>query len=510
MSINRIIQEIENKLQNTDLSASVEERGVVVGFQDGVARVSGLRNVASMELVKIKTKNSETGEVSGFVLNLEEDVAGVVLLGSAVQVAEGDEVFRTKELLSLPVGEEFLGRVINPIGEIIDDFPNKKIPKNKRNIEMLAPGVMQREPVNQPLQTGIKAIDGMIPVGKGQRELIIGDRQTGKTTIAIDTIINQKGKNVKCVYVAVGQKESKIAQIVEILKAKGALDYTVVVLAGISQGPAFAYLAPYAGVSVAEYFMNKGEDVLIVYDDLSKQAVAYRELSLILKRSPGREAYPGDVFYLHSRLLERSCRRNKEAGGGSITALPIIETQAGDISAYIPTNVISITDGQIFLDSNLFNKGIRPAIDVGYSVSRVGGTAQTSSMKKNAGKVKLSLAQYRELEAFSQFDGDLDAETKSIINHGKKSVELLKQKNGETLTVGEQVISYFALNEKFFTNVEMKDVLSTEKEIHQYLKTNNEATYNEINNGKWSDDLANSVKESLLNFAQMKGIEFKK
>jgi F-type H+/Na+-transporting ATPase subunit alpha len=521
MTITRIINEIENKIQNTDLSVNVEERGVVVAFQDGVARVSGLRKVQSMELVRIQKNNSNSnaslgeagqrpeGAVLGFVLNLEEDVAGIVLLGSGVQVAEGDEVFRTKELLSLPVGEEFLGRVINPVGEIIDDNPNKKTPKQKRNIEFLAPGVMEREPVNQPLQTGIKAIDGMIPIGKGQRELIIGDRQTGKTTVALDTIINQKGKNVVCVYVAIGQKESKIAQVVESLKAKGAMDYTIVVLAGISQGPAFTYLAPYAGVAVAEYFMDKGQDVLIVYDDLSKQAVAYRELSLILKRSPGREAYPGDVFYIHSRLLERACRRNTAAGGGSITALPIIETQAGDVSAYIPTNVISITDGQIFLDSNLFNKGIRPAIDVGLSVSRVGGSAQTSAIKKNAGKVKLSLAQYRELEAFSQFDGDLDADTKAIINHGKKSVELLKQRNGETLSVGEQTISYFALNEKFFNDVDIKNVQTTEKELHQYVKTNSEETFTQINNGKWSDDLANSLKETIKAFAQMKGVEFK-
>lgn len=505
MTINRIISEIENKINNLDLSVSVEERGVVVAFQDGVAKVSGLKNVMSMEVVTIGEK-----KIKGFVLNLEEDVAGVVLLGSGVQVAEGEEVFRTKELLSLPVGEEFLGRVINPIGEIIDDFGKNVIPKNKRNIEVLAPGVMQREPVNQPLQTGIKAIDGMIPVGKGQRELIIGDRQTGKTTIAIDTIINQKGKNVICIYVAVGQKESKIAQVVENLKARGAMDYTVVVLAGISQGPAFSYLAPYAGVSVAEYFMDKGQDVLIVYDDLSKHAVSYRELSLILKRSPGREAYPGDVFYLHSRLLERACRRNVEAGGGSITALPIIETQGGDVSAYIPTNVISITDGQIFLDSNLFYKGIRPAVDVGLSVSRVGGSAQTGAMKKNAGKVKLSLAQFRELESFSQFDSDLDQETKNIINHGKKSVELLKQKNGETLSVAEQAISFFALNENLFKNVDLKNVDSTEKSLHEFVKTNSSELFETINNGKWSDDVANSLREQIKTFAQMKGVEFKK
>jgi F-type H+-transporting ATPase subunit alpha len=507
MTITRIINEIENKINNLDLKAEVEERGVVVAFQDGVAKVSGLRGVMSMELVTIK---SGSQNVRGFVLNLEEDVAGVVLLGSGVQVSEGDEVFRTKELLSLPVGEEFLGRVVNPIGEIVDDFPNKQTPKQKRNIEVLAPGVMQREPVNQPLQTGIKAIDGMIPVGKGQRELIIGDRQTGKTTVAIDTIINQKGKNVVCIYVAIGQKESKVAQVVESLKEKGALGYTIVVLAGISQGPAFAYLAPYAGVSVGEYFMNKGQDVLIVYDDLSKHAVAYRELSLILKRSPGREAYPGDVFYIHSRLLERACRRNAEAGGGSITALPIIETQAGDVSAYIPTNVISITDGQIFLDSNLFNKGIRPAIDVGLSVSRVGGSAQTSAVKKNAGKVKLSLAQFRELESFSQFDSDLDPETKAIIEHGKKSVELLKQKNGETLSVAEQTISYFALNEKFFKNVDMKKVAETEKELHKYISTNASELFNTINSGKWSDEIAGNLKIQIGNFAEMKAIEFKK
>jgi F-type H+-transporting ATPase subunit alpha len=348
-------------------------------------------------------------KVKGLVLNLEEDTVGVVVFDTFANISQGDEVYRSKELLSINVSESILGRVVSPLGEPVDGLG--QIEKGKSYpVERIAPGVMEREPVNQPLQTGVKAIDGMIPVGRGQRELIIGDRQTGKTTIAIDTIINQKGSGIICIYVAIAQKESKIAQVVETLKENGAMDYTCVVLSGVSQGPALSYLSPYTGTAIAEYFMDMGKDVLVIYDDLSKHAVSYRELSLLLKRSPGREAYPGDVFYLHSRLLERSCRRNAESGGGSITSLPIIETQAGDISAYVPTNVISITDGQIFLDSNLFYKGIRPAVDVGLSVSRVGGSAQTSAIKKNASKIKLSLAQYRELESFSQFDSDLDAD----------------------------------------------------------------------------------------------------
>lgn len=498
MSIQRVIDAIEQKVQNLELTPESKERGVVLSMQDGIAKVSGLGEVMSSEMVLLGKEKTK-----GLVLNLEEDGVGVVVFDQMADVKEGTEVFRTKELLSINVSESILGRVVNPLGDVVDGGP--ALPKGKMYpVERIAPGVMERQRVNVPLQTGIKAIDGMIPVGRGQRELIIGDRQTGKTTIALDTIINQKGKDVICVYVAIAQKESKIAQVVEILREKGAMDYTVVVLAGVSEGPAYSYLAPYTGSAIAEYFMDQGKDVLIVHDDLTKHAIAYRELSLLLKRSPGREAYPGDVFYLHSRLLERACRRSEAAGGGSVTALPIIETQAGDISAYVPTNVISITDGQIFLDSNLFYKGIRPAVDVGLSVSRVGGDAQTSAVKKNASRIKLSLAQFRELESFSQFDSDLDEDTKKTIEHGKRSIELLKQKDGMPLTVGEQTISFFALNDGFFKDVQINEVSKLEKELQDYVKTSNPELYSTINGGKWSDELANSLKTELANFKASK------
>jgi F-type H+-transporting ATPase subunit alpha len=363
---------------------------------------------------------------------------------------------------------------------------------------------MDREPVNQPMQTGVKSIDAMIPIGRGQRELIIGDRQTGKTTIAIDTIINQKDSGVICVYVAIGQKESKIAQIVNKLRDSGAMEYTVVILAGASHGAALSYLAPYAGTAVAEYFMNKRKDVLVVYDDLSKHAVAYREMSLLLKRPPGREAYPGDVFYLHSRLLERACRRNVKAGGGSITALPIIETQAGDVSAYIPTNVISITDGQIFLDANLFYKGMRPAIDVGLSVSRVGSSAQIKSMKKNAGKMKLAMAQYRELESFAQFDSDLDADTKRTIERGKRTAEMLKQVNGNPLRTGLQVASVYSVNNGLLDHVPVAEVVAWEKAMHAHLESNEKELLISIEKD-WSDDIEKKLKDTLTSFGKQYG-----
>jgi F-type H+/Na+-transporting ATPase subunit alpha len=426
MSVEKIIKDLEKKIATISTEIEVNEVGNVVSVSDGIARVSGLLSCASMEEITFASG------AKGLALNLESDMVGVVIVSGADHVCEGEEVKRTGRVLAIPVGEALLGRVVDPLmnpvdGEKLTGFTSTEL------VEKIAPGVMDREPVNVPMQTGVKAIDAMIPVGRGQRELIIGDRQTGKTTIAIDTIMNQKGTGVICVYVAIGQKESKIAQIVEKLRAAGAMEYTVVVLAGASHSAALSYLAPYAGCAVAEYFMNQKKDVLVVYDDLSKHAIAYREMSLLLKRPPGREAYPGDVFYLHSRLLERACRRNEAAGGGSITALPIIETQAGDISAYIPTNVISITDGQIFLDANLFYKGMRPAIDVGTSVSRVGSSAQIKAMKKNAGTMKLAMAQYRELESFSQFDSDLDADTKRTIERGKRTAEMLKQANGSPL-----------------------------------------------------------------------------
>ena len=493
-NLQSLIQSIEQSIHSLDTTVQISDVGTVVSVADGIAQVSGLASVQAMEMLTFST-----GDV-GIALNLNKDTVGVVLFGSGSRVIEGVEVRRTQKILEVPVGEAFLGRVVDPLMRPLDEKGSIKA-SAQYSVEKIAPGVMTREPVNQPLQTGIKAIDAMIPIGRGQRELIIGDRQSGKTTIAIDTIINQKGQNTICVYVAIGQKESKIAQIVEKLRAAGAMEYTCVVLAGVSQGSVYSYVAPYAGTALAEYFMDQGKDVLVVYDDLSKHAVAYRELSLLLKRPPGREAYPGDVFYLHSRLLERACRRNKENGGGSITALPIIETQAGDISAYVPTNVISITDGQIFLDSNLFYKGIRPAIDVGLSVSRVGSSAQTSSMKKNAGKLKLTLAQYRDLESFSQFDSDLDPETKKMINLGKRAVELLKQDQNAPLRVALQVASIFALNSGVLDTVDPKLVPAWENRFHAFLQVEEAALLDAIEKG-WNDEVITSLKAALERFAK--------
>jgi F-type H+/Na+-transporting ATPase subunit alpha len=493
-NIQGLIQEIENSIATLDTSITVSDVGTVVSVADGIAQVAGLTSVQSMEMVSFGSGDT------GLALNLTKDTVGVVVFGSGLGITEGMEVKRTNTILQVPVGDAFLGRVVDPLMRPIDEKGVIQA-SAKYGVEKIAPGVMTREPVNQPLQTGIKAIDAMIPIGRGQRELIIGDRQSGKTTIAIDTIINQKGQNTVCIYVAIGQKESKIAQIVEKLRAAGAMDYTCVVLAGVSQGAVYSYVAPYAGTALAEYFMDQGKDVLVVYDDLSKHAVAYRELSLLLKRPPGREAYPGDVFYLHSRLLERSCRRNAENGGGSITALPIIETQAGDISAYVPTNVISITDGQIFLDSNLFYKGIRPAIDVGLSVSRVGSSAQASAMKKNAGKLKLTLAQYRDLESFSQFDSDLDPETKKMINLGKRAVELLKQDQNAPLRVGLQVASMFALNNGILESIDPKSVQTWEKNCHTFLLEQENALLESIEKG-WNDEIIANLKSALARFAQ--------
>lgn len=492
MSLQTIIKDLEHKIATLDSQGQSFEIGTVVSVSDGIARVAGLTHVESMEELVFKTG------ARGLALNLEKDSVGVVLLTGVDGVKEGDEVTRTKEVLSIPVGEALLGRVVSPLVEPLDGKPLPKL-SHKERVEKVAPGVMTREPVNQPLQTGIKAIDATIPVGKGQRELIIGDRQTGKTTLAIDTIINQKGKDVICVYVAIGQKESKIAQLVEKLKETGALEYTVIVLAGASKSSTLSYLAPYSGVAIAEYFMHHKKDVLVVYDDLSKHAVAYREMSLLLRRPPGREAYPGDVFYLHSRLLERACRRNEVSGGGSITALPIIETQAGDISAYIPTNVISITDGQIFLDANLFYKGIRPAIDVGASVSRVGGAAQSKAMKKNAGKMKLAMAQFRELESFSQFDSDLDADTKKTIERGKRTVEMLKQKLNSPLPTALQVVSIYAVNNGFVDLLPVDDIGAWEKDMHTYFSRDKKALLTKIEKG-WDEEIEREIKESLVYF----------
>lgn len=492
MSVEKIIRDLEKKIETLQTEVEVNETGNVISVSDGIARVSGLSNCASMEEVTFASG------AKGLALNLESDMVGVVIISGADIVREGEEVSRTGRVLSIPVGETLLGRVVDPLmnpvdGEKISGLDDVEL------VEKIAPGVMEREPVNVPMQTGVKAIDAMIPVGRGQRELIIGDRQTGKTTIAIDTIINQKGTGVICVYVAISQKESKIAQIVEKLRAAGAMEYTVVVLAGASHSAALSYLAPYAGTAIAEYFMDKRKDVLVVYDDLSKHAVAYREMSLLLKRPPGREAYPGDVFYLHSRLLERACRRNEEAGGGSITALPIIETQAGDVSAYIPTNVISITDGQIFLDANLFYKGMRPAIDVGLSVSRVGSSAQTKAMKKNAGKMKLAMAQYRELESFAQFDSDLDHDTKRTIERGKRTAEILKQANGSPLRTGLQVASVYAVNNGFLDTVHVVDVQNWEKAMHLYMLSSGKDIVEALERG-WDDEIEASLKKGLETF----------
>jgi F-type H+-transporting ATPase subunit alpha len=495
MSVEKIIQELEQKIAHTSTSVEVEEVGTVISVGDGIARVSGLLSCASLEEVTFASG------AKGLALNLESDMVGIVIISGADLVAEGQEVTRTKRVLSIPVGESLLGRVVDPLMNPLDGQPLSGL-DGRELVEKIAPGVMEREPVNVALQTGIKAIDAMIPIGRGQRELIIGDRQTGKTTIAVDTIINQKGNGVICVYVAIGQKESKIAQIVEKLRAAGAMEYTIVVLAGASHSATLSYLAPYSGVSVAEYFMNKQKDVLVIYDDLSKHAIAYREMSLLLKRPPGREAYPGDVFYLHSRLLERACRRNAESGGGSITALPIIETQAGDVSAYIPTNVISITDGQIFLDANLFYKGMRPAIDVGLSVSRVGSSAQTKAMKKNAGKMKLAMAQYRELESFSQFDSDLDADTKRTIERGKRTGEMLKQANGAPLSVGLQVSSIYAVNNGFVDDVSVSEIVGWEKGMHSYMLASHSELISTLSKD-WSEDLEKNLKEALASYAGM-------
>ena len=420
MAKNTIVENLRKQIEKFQVEAKAEKVGHVIEVFDGIAKVSGLSDLKASEMVKFAS-----GAI-GVALNLDEDSVGVIVLGGFYNIKEGDEVKATGEILSVPVGDAQIGRVLNALGDPIDG--KGKVASSKSNpIERVASGVMSRQSVDQPVQTGIKAIDAIIPVGRGQRELIIGDRQTGKTAIAIDAILNQKGQNMICVYVSIGQKDSKLRKLQTRLEEGGAMDYTVIVSAGSSEAAALSYIAPYTGVSIAEYFMDQGKDVLIIYDDLSKHAVAYREISLLLRRPPGREAYPGDVFYLHSRLLERACRRNKDYGGGSITAFPIIETQGGDISAYIPTNVISITDGQIFLETDLFYKGIRPAVNVGNSVSRVGGSAQIKAMKKVAGTLKLDLAQFRELEAFSQFGSDLDEATKRQLERGKRAVEVLKQ-----------------------------------------------------------------------------------
>lgn len=438
------------------------ETGVVTYIGDGIARAQGLDNAMSGELLVF-----ENGTI-GMAQNLETNDVGIIILGEFTDIREGSVVRRTGKIMEVPVGSALIGRVINPLGQPVDGLGDIRTSKT-RPIEYPAPGVMQRKSVNEPFQTGLKAIDALVPIGRGQRELIIGDRQTGKTSVAIDAILNQKGQDMICIYVAIGQKESTVRTQVETLRQYGALDYTIVVTASASQPSPLLFLAPYAGVAIAEEFMYEGKHVLIVYDDLSKQAVAYRELSLLLRRPPGREAYPGDVFYLHSRLLERSAKVSDELGGGSITALPFIETQAGDISAYIATNVISITDGQIFLKDDLFNSGIRPAIDAGSSVSRVGGSAQIKAMKKVAGTLRIDLASYRELEAFTQFGSDLDAATQAKLNRGRRTVEVLKQPLHKPLPVEKQVLILYALTNGYLDSVPIDDILAFEEELYAYF-----------------------------------------
>ncbi|CIQ56611.1 F0F1 ATP synthase subunit alpha [Streptococcus pneumoniae] len=453
-----IKQQIENFKPNFD----VTETGVVTYIGDGIARAHGLENVMSGELL-----NFENGSY-GMAQNLESTDVGIIILGDFTDIREGYTIRRTGKIMEVPVGESLIGRVVDPLGRPVDGLGEIHTDKT-RPVEAPAPGVMQRKSVSEPLQTGLKAIDALVPIGRGQRELIIGDRQTGKTTIAIDTILNQKDQDMICIYVAIGQKESTVRTQVETLRQYGALDYTIVVTASASQPSPLLFLAPYTGVAMAEEFMYQGKHVLIVYDDLSKQAVAYRELSLLLRRPPGREAFPGDVFYLHSRLLERSAKVSDELGGGSITALPFIETQAGDISAYIATNVISITDGQIFLGDGLFNAGIRPAIDAGSSVSRVGGSAQIKAMKKVAGTLRIDLASYRELEAFTKFGSDLDAATQAKLNRGRRTVEVLKQPVHKPLPVEKQVTILYALTHGFLDTVPVDDIVRFEEEFHAFF-----------------------------------------
>ena len=453
---------IRSQIKNYENKMEVSETGVVILVGDGIAKASGLEKCMAGELVEFPDGSY------GMAQNLEEDTVSIVILGSDAGIKEGDTVKRTGRVVSVPVGQGLIGRVVNALGEPIDGAGPIEA-EGYRAIEMPAPGIIERQHVSRPLQTGIKAIDSMIPIGRGQRELIIGDRQTGKTTIATDTILNQKGKNCICIYVAIGQKRSTVAQLVENLTVGGAMDYTIVVSATASELAPMQFIAPYAGCSMGEHFMHQGKDVLVIYDDLSKHAVAYRAISLLIRRPPGREAYPGDVFYLHSRLLERAAQLSPELGGGSLTALPIIETQAGDVSAYIPTNVISITDGQIFLETELFNSGVMPAVNPGISVSRVGGDAQIKAMKKVAGSLKLLYSQYRELQSFAQFGSDLDADTKSRLALGERIVAVLKQKNNAPVEVAHQVCIIYAVTHGYLSNVDVEKIPEFEKRLQEHM-----------------------------------------
>ena len=482
---------IRQQIKNYEHRLEASETGIVVLVGDGIAKVSGLDKCMAGELVELSNGSF------GMAQNLEEDTVSVVILGTDAGIKEGDTVRRTGKVVSVPVGEKLIGRVVNALGEPIDGKGAIEA-EAFRPIEMPAPGIIDRQHVSRPLQTGIKAIDSMIPIGRGQRELIIGDRQTGKTTIATDTILNQKGKNVICIYVAIGQKRSTVAGIVENLTAGGAMDYTIVVSATASELAPMQFIAPYAGCSMGEHFMHQGKDVLIVYDDLSKHAVAYRAISLLIRRPPGREAYPGDVFYLHSRLLERASQMSAAKGGGSLTALPIIETQAGDVSAYIPTNVISITDGQIFLETELFNAGIMPAVNPGISVSRVGGDAQIKAMKKVAGSLKLLYSQYRELQSFAQFGSDLDADTKARLALGERIVAVLKQKNNAPKEVGHQVCIIYAVTKGYLNGLSLEQVPEFEKRLEEFMDNRYSHVLEAIRTtGKLEADTENALKEAL-------------
>lgn len=485
--IKKEIQRYENQIKTSD-------SGTIIQIGDGIARVYGLDDCMQGELLEFPNN------VYGMALNLEQDNVGCVLLGSEEGIKEGDIVKRTNKIVEVPVGEGVLGRVVNPLGEEIDG----KGPINysgTRPIEVPAPSIIDRSSVNEPLQTGIKAIDSMVPIGKGQRELIIGDRQTGKTAIAVDTILNQKGKDVICIYVAIGQKQSTVAHIVNTLEEMGALDYSIIVAGTASESAPLQYLAPYAGCSMGEYFMHKGKDVLIIYDDLSKHAVAYRTMSLLLRRPPGREAYPGDVFYIHSRLLERAAKLSKEHGGGSLTALPIIETLAGDVTAYIPTNVISITDGQIFLESELFNTGQRPAVNAGISVSRVGGNAQIKAMKQVSGTLRLELAQYTELAAFAQFGSDLDSDSKRRLEKGKRILEVLKQEQYKPMDVEKQIVILYATLNDFLSDIRVKDIRRFEDEFLEFMDTHHRDVLKQIIDEKQlSDNLKENIEKCIIEF----------
>lgn len=496
---------IKAKIKEYDIKSTAHNEGTVVSVSDGIAIVYGIADALQGEMLEFPNKTF------GMALNLERDSVGAVILGDYKHISEGDVVKCTGRILEVPVGNELLGRVVNSLGEPIDN--NGAIDaKGTSPIEKIAPGVIERKSVDQPVQTGLKSVDAMVPIGRGQRELIIGDRQTGKTAVAIDAIINQKDTGVKCIYVAIGQKASSVAQVVRKLEEHDALKHTIIVAATASDSAAMQYIAPYSGCAMGEYFRDIGEDALIVYDDLTKQAWAYRQVSLLLKRPPGREAYPGDVFYLHSRLLERSARINEDAVSeltngkvkgktGSLTALPVIETQAGDVSAFVPTNVISITDGQIFLESDLFNAGIRPAINAGLSVSRVGGAAQTKIIKKLGGGVRLALAQYRELAAFSQFASDLDEATKKQLDRGQRVTELMKQNQYSPLSVAEMALSLYAANEGYFDDVEINKVMSFEKSLHEFARSNHKDLLDMINKSlDYNDDVASKMKSTLDDF----------